>query len=211
MTLFGSVYYDSGLRENLRSSLPGRITELVFLFFPYVAIRPFFPTTRFSNAGKQTKARTERLEKFYEVGTTMIKIFYLWAKYFLGFHINFMTYLGIIKPENLMFVRGLYLLNAGNWCFPPYLAIQKDSPSRVYLFLLPLSDLCVSDYVVSASALLFSHTEESIGVRVCLTRNLLIQFISSATVRLRPCLTRSIHWRPIPNFAWFPWLGYSVT
>lgn len=43
----------------------------------------------------------------------MIKIFYLWAKYFLGFHINFMTYLGIIKPENFMFVRGLYLLNAG--------------------------------------------------------------------------------------------------
>lgn len=113
MTLFGSVYYDSGLRESLRSNLPGRLIELMFLFFPYIALRPWFPTTRFSDAGTQNKTRTAGLERFYEIGTTMIKIFYLWAKYFLGFHINFMIFLGLIKPENFMFVHGLYLLNAG--------------------------------------------------------------------------------------------------
>lgn len=113
MCLFGSVYYDSGLRQALHSNLPGRLTELVFLFFPYVVLRPFFPTTRFRDGGTQNKSRSGALAKFYEIGTTMIKIFYLWAKYFLGFHINFMTYLGLIKPENLVFVHGLYLLNAG--------------------------------------------------------------------------------------------------
>jgi len=122
MCLFGSVYYDSGLRQTLQSTLPGRITEMVFLFFPYAVIRPFFPITRFRDGGKQSKSRTEgALEKFYSVGTTMIKIFYLWAKYFLGFHINFMTYLGLIKPENLVFVHGLYLLNAGTVSLGVYL------------------------------------------------------------------------------------------
>ena len=113
MCLFGSVYYDSGLRGTLQSTLPGKLTEMIFLFFPYVIIRPFYPITRFRDGGTQSKSRTGPLEKFYEIGTTMIKIFYLWAKYFLGFHINFMTYLGLITPENLFFVHGLYLLNAG--------------------------------------------------------------------------------------------------
>lgn len=113
MCMFGSIYYQSALRNTLQSSLPGKIMELLFVFFPYVLIRPFFPTTRFKDAGSRDNSRSTRLEKFYSVGTTMIKIFYLWAKYFLGFHINFMLYLGLVKPDNFYFVHGLLLLNIG--------------------------------------------------------------------------------------------------
>lgn len=113
MCMFGSVYYQSALRANLQSNLLGRFIEFIFVFFPYVLIRPFFPTTRFDDAGSRDGGRSTRLETFYSVGTKAIKIFYLWAKYFLGFHINFMFYLGLVKPENVYFVHGLYLLNAG--------------------------------------------------------------------------------------------------
>ncbi|CAB9504094.1 expressed unknown protein [Seminavis robusta] len=114
MCLFGSVYYDSGRRELLRSTLPGKFVEILFIFFPYAIVRPFFPVTSFNKAAtRQKNTRSSGLERFYEIGTTMIKIFYLWAKYFLGFHINFMVFLGIVKPQNQMFVHGLYLLNLG--------------------------------------------------------------------------------------------------
>jgi hypothetical protein len=111
--LFGAVYYNNDLRETLRSNLGGRIVEFIFVFYPFVLVRPWFPITRFRDAGTRDKTRSQNLEKFYEIGTTMIKVFYLWAKYFLGFQINFMIFLGLIKPDNMRFVQGLHLLNTG--------------------------------------------------------------------------------------------------
>jgi hypothetical protein len=111
--LFGAVYYNDDLRETLRSNLGGRIVEFIFVFYPFVLVRPWFPITRFRDAGTRDKTRSQNLERFYEIGTTMIKIFYLWAKYFLGFQINFMIFLGLIKPDNMRFVQGLHLLNTG--------------------------------------------------------------------------------------------------
>ena len=43
----------------------------------------------------------------------MIKVFYLWAKYVLGFFINFICYLNAANEEDMKFIRGLYLLNCG--------------------------------------------------------------------------------------------------
>ena len=111
--VFGAVYYHNELRESLKSNPLGRLVEYVFVFYPFVLVRPFFPTTRLKDAGSRDKTRSKDLEKFYQIGTYMIKIFYLWAKYFLGFQINFMFFLGLVKPENHRFVQGLHLLNTG--------------------------------------------------------------------------------------------------
>jgi hypothetical protein len=50
---------------------------------------------------------------FYTIGTKMIKIFYLWATYFLGFYINFLFFLNKLDGEDMKFIRGLFLLNVG--------------------------------------------------------------------------------------------------
>eukprot|EP00429_Kryptoperidinium_foliaceum_P001058 CAMPEP_0176007844 /NCGR_PEP_ID=MMETSP0120_2-20121206/3441_1 /TAXON_ID=160619 /ORGANISM="Kryptoperidinium foliaceum, Strain CCMP 1326" /LENGTH=345 /DNA_ID=CAMNT_0017340615 /DNA_START=113 /DNA_END=1147 /DNA_ORIENTATION=- len=93
MAVFGSMYYNDEFRHNLKSHPAGQVVEALFVFFPYIAIRTWFPTTRFSNAGKGRMGRTKKNELFYEIGTKMVKFFYLWAKYFLGFFINFLVYL----------------------------------------------------------------------------------------------------------------------
>ncbi|CAB9504090.1 expressed unknown protein [Seminavis robusta] len=111
--VFGAVYNNNALREVLQSNIGGRIAEFTMVFYPFVLIRPWFPTTRLKDAGSREKTRSANLERFYQIGTTMIKIFYLWAKYFLGFHLNFMLFLGLIKPENMRFMQGLHLLNTG--------------------------------------------------------------------------------------------------
>lgn len=52
-------------------------------------------------------------QRFYEIGTNMVKIFYLWAKYFLGFFINFLVHLDLVKDDEWQVIRGLFLLNLG--------------------------------------------------------------------------------------------------
>ena len=113
MAVFGSIYYNQAWRESLQSCLPGQIIEYTFVFFPYIAVRPFFPVTQFSKAGTTKNGRSERNETFYRVGTKMVKFFYLWAKYFLGFYVNFLVFLGLVTPTEMRFLHGMYLLNLG--------------------------------------------------------------------------------------------------
>ena len=102
MTLFGSIYYgpttvpsiltssaaatataatstttDSTIANTVLHIL-SNVVEYSFIFYPYVIVRTWFPTTRFQNAGSSGR-RTEKNERFYHYGTIAIKIFYLWA------------------------------------------------------------------------------------------------------------------------------------
>jgi hypothetical protein len=112
-SIFGSIYYLHDQREALRTTTIGKIIEIVYVFFPYILIRPFFPVTSFSNAGTTRNGRSEQLERFYELATYSVKIFYLWAKYFLGFYINFNVYLNLVTDKHWKFLHGLFLLNVG--------------------------------------------------------------------------------------------------
>jgi hypothetical protein len=150
MAVYGSVYYNEANRDILRSNLPGRILELVFIFFPYVIIRPFFPITSFSNAGQTHKGRTERNQRFYEIGTLMVKFFYLWAKYFLGFCLNFCVFLNVVRPEHWKYIHGMLLLNTGTVSLAVFLhtlRFKKVLPAKftfsLYLVQIYLSFLAV--------------------------------------------------------------------
>jgi hypothetical protein len=113
MAVFGSIYYNENARVVLRSNLGGRIIESIYVFWPFIVIRPWYPITQFSNAGQTYKGRTVKNQRFYEVATLMVKFFYLWAKYFLGFFMNFMIFLDLVKEEHWQFMHGMLLLNTG--------------------------------------------------------------------------------------------------
>jgi hypothetical protein len=113
MAVFGSIYYNAKSRTMMRTNLLGRCLEFVFVFWPYFGIRSWFPVTKFSDAGSGRQGRSVRNQRFYEFGTLSVKIFFLWAKYFLGFYINWMVYLDLLSPENWKFQHGMALLNVG--------------------------------------------------------------------------------------------------
>jgi hypothetical protein len=134
MVVYGSVYYNESARSVMRSSLVGKCLEFTFVFWPYILLRTWFPVTRFKNAGTTHKGRTDPNEKFYQVATKMIKIFYLWAKYFLGFYINFMVYLDLVTVSHWKFLHGLYLLNEGTVSLAMFLhtlRFKKVLPPRL--------------------------------------------------------------------------------
>lgn len=134
MVYFGSIYYQPSYRTQLQSTTLGRILEALFVFWPYVLIRIWFPITRFRNAGTTQNGRTKLNQTFYEISTVLIKIFFLWAKYFLGFYINFLVYLDLLTPQQWQFVHGLYLLNAGTVSLAVFLhtmRFKKVLPPKV--------------------------------------------------------------------------------
>lgn len=113
MSVWGSFLYHDQLRTSLQSHWIGRMFEIVFLFFPYVIVRRFFPTTRFSDAGSSKVGRSKTMSKYYDIGTFTVKIFYLWAKYFLNFFINWAVYLNLLEDHHWHCVRGTFLMNVG--------------------------------------------------------------------------------------------------
>jgi len=184
MAVFGSMYYNEEFRHNLKSHTAGQVIEALFVFFPYVAIRTWFPTTRFSNAGKGRMGRTKKNELFYEIGTKMVKVFYLWAKYFLGFFINFLVYLEAPTAPQWKFLHGLYLLNLGTISIAIFLhtlRFKKVLPAKltfsIYLLqiyatfsAIPLAyDMFINHKLLCA--LCFS------GIALNMTRNRWIHFL----------------------------------
>ena len=115
MCLMGSVYYNDECRAAIKAAgWPARVLEFIYMFGPYVILRPQFPTTRFSNAGTTRNGRTADAETFYKYATTAVKIFYLYGKYFLGFYMNFLLFLELVEPgPTRKFMDGLLLLNIG--------------------------------------------------------------------------------------------------
>jgi hypothetical protein len=83
-----------------------------------------------------TNEKTKSTENilFYKVGTLLIKVFYVWAKHFMGFHINYLRFLGLVAPAEMKWVRGLWLLNAGTVSIAVFLhtmRFKKLLPPRV--------------------------------------------------------------------------------
>ena len=152
MSLFGSIYYgpmtlattnhfvSTSLSSSIVSNVICKITEYAFIFYPYVLVRTWFPRTKF-----QSSTRTkEQNERFYRFGALAIKIFYLWAKYFLGFYINFLVFLNnktqmngtnsILSSDDMKFIRGLFLLNVGTISISVFLhtlRFKKVLPPRL--------------------------------------------------------------------------------
>lgn len=130
MCLFGCIYYSEWGYNLLRyGNISGQIdtagvnsttavaawnvVEVCFVFLPYVIFRPLFPTTRFKTAIANEKNKTEANVRFYRIGTQLIKVFYVWGKHFMGFHLNYLRFLGLLSEQDMKWVRGLWLLNSG--------------------------------------------------------------------------------------------------
>ena len=82
LCVFGALY--PLYKDELEDSIPGRALVALFVFFPYLILRPFFPTTRLSytqNSKKSERYRSTTNKQFYLTGTTLIKYFYIWGKH----------------------------------------------------------------------------------------------------------------------------------
>jgi len=184
LSVFGSVFYNDRLRAQMMSCYLGRCTVILFCFFPYVFVRTWFPITRFKDAGTSMAGRSRVNERFYQIGTAMVKFFYLWAKYFLGFFINWYVYLEKVTPTDMKLIRGLFLLNVGTVSISIFLhtlRFKKILPAKI-TFSIYLAQIYATFSAIPSAYIMFSaHPRLGAltfaGLVSNMTRNRFIHFI----------------------------------
>ena len=103
LLLFQSLYFSFPMMRSHMIFLP---VEVVFVFFPYHTVRNFFPKSSFRKSIKETTSIYPRV----------VKSFYVVAKHFSGYFVNYLLFLGIFGNEPILhwaLVRKLLIL--GGW------------------------------------------------------------------------------------------------
>jgi hypothetical protein len=76
--------------------------ERSFVFLPYMIWRPLVPKTSFRDAIESTadpRKTSQGNENFYYYGTHVTKIFYMWAKHYIGFFLNYLQYMNLVDDR----------------------------------------------------------------------------------------------------------------
>jgi len=93
--LFQWIYYNDAIFGVIRYTV---VFENLFVFLPYL-IRGFWPKTRFRDGLDNTKNKTEKNFNYFIIATWMTKVFYVWAKHYIGFFLNYVRFLDRISEE----------------------------------------------------------------------------------------------------------------
>jgi len=98
IALFQWVYYRHDVYYAMHST-PLTLVENIFTFLPY-AFRPLWPKTHFRDSLKKSeKNKTKKNREFYIIVTWVTKVFYVWAKHYIGFFLNYVRFLDRVTEE----------------------------------------------------------------------------------------------------------------
>eukprot|EP01130_Rhizamoeba_saxonica_P008591 TRINITY_DN3473_c0_g1_i2.p1 TRINITY_DN3473_c0_g1~~TRINITY_DN3473_c0_g1_i2.p1 ORF type:complete len:244 (-),score=4.21 TRINITY_DN3473_c0_g1_i2:223-954(-) len=93
---FQWLYYNDLMYVKIQNFWP---LEAAFVFLPYIW-RPLFPKTSFRESLKNSKKNTTSNNSiYYYYATWVTKIFYVWAKHYLGFFLNYLRFVGGVTPQ----------------------------------------------------------------------------------------------------------------
>lgn len=78
------IYFNDAFYPVIKNMV---VPEVVFVFFPYV-LRTYWPKTSFRDSLESTKAKTVENQFFYKVAIQVTKVFYIWAKHYIGIYLS---------------------------------------------------------------------------------------------------------------------------
>jgi len=101
--LFAWLYTNDATYPLLKYTWP---VEALFVFLPYTW-RRLFPKTSFRDSFESTARTKGWLRYYFFAATWLTKAFYLWAKHYIGFYLNYLRFFNLVTPQDQ---RELYLL-----------------------------------------------------------------------------------------------------
>jgi len=105
---FQYCYMNDRLYETIKAVPP---IEILYVFLPYY-IRPLWPTTRMRTALENSKNKSDKNRLFCVVSTWVVKIFYSFAKHYIGFFLNYVRFLGRITAEDQKIIHGILITSS---------------------------------------------------------------------------------------------------
>lgn len=106
LLMFQWLYMHDTYRGYIQEIMPVAL-ESSFVFLPYFVYRPFFPKTSFTVARTREKNKSEKNRTFFIVVNWVTKVFYIWAKHYIGYFLNYARFLDRITPSQ---VEHIYLM-----------------------------------------------------------------------------------------------------
>lgn len=85
--------------------------EHIGVFLPYVIFRPLFPKTSLGDSRHTENQYSSKNMRFLKAMALISKIFYVWAKHFVGYYMNYMIYLGLVQEKNMYHFHWLLLVS----------------------------------------------------------------------------------------------------
>jgi len=83
------------------------LIEFSLVFLPYFVLRPFFPKSSFRVSLASTTNKSKENHTFFVVSTWITKIFYIWAKHYIGYFLNYARFLDRLPP---LLIEHIYLM-----------------------------------------------------------------------------------------------------
>ncbi|KAH8070224.1 hypothetical protein JL720_11780 [Aureococcus anophagefferens] len=109
LLLFQCVYMTGRARALLAGSAAGNAVEAVMVALPYVVVRPCFPKTSFRDSLRGGDGRkgnvSARNATFFRVQTWVTKTFYVFAKHFIGYFLNYARFLDRLDAAEIRHVH----------------------------------------------------------------------------------------------------------
>ncbi|KAJ3272486.1 hypothetical protein HDU76_010908, partial [Blyttiomyces sp. JEL0837] len=108
MLFFQWIYYDDFFFNLITSSI---LIEQVYVFLPYF-MRTMWPKTSFRDSIDNTRNRTDKNYFFFTLATHVTKAFYIWAKHYIGFFLNYARFMGRINDDERYFVHHILVFSS---------------------------------------------------------------------------------------------------
>ncbi|CAF0797154.1 unnamed protein product [Didymodactylos carnosus] len=109
LLLFQWLYYSNQFYNLISYTI---IIENVIVFIPYIP-RMLWPKTHFRESLKNSeKNKTKPNRKFYFVVTFITKIFYIWAKHYIGYFLNYVRFLDRATDKQIYYIYLLLIFSA---------------------------------------------------------------------------------------------------
>lgn len=106
--MFQWLYYSDRFYPGIKKSITG---EYIFVFFPYF-FRGLVPKSSFRDALNDTRNKSAQNKTFYIIVTWVTKVFYMWAKHYIGFFMNYLRFMGRVSAEQQYHMYFLLIFSA---------------------------------------------------------------------------------------------------
>ena len=109
LLFFQWLYYSDFFYWYIDQSI---IIDNVIVFLPYI-VRQLWPKTSFRNSlNNPDKNKTVANRRFYYIVTMITKMFYVWAKHYIGFFLNYVRFFNRADEEQIFYIYLLLIFSA---------------------------------------------------------------------------------------------------
>lgn len=108
LLLFQWLYFDDLFFDFFKDTV---LIESCVVFLPYL-FRDMWPKTRFRDSLESKSGKTVKNQFFYNIAINIARVFYMWAKHYIGYFLNYARFMDRVTPNQTYHIYLLELFSS---------------------------------------------------------------------------------------------------